>query len=199
MKITAKQKDILDAAEKEFLKHGLHNAVIDQIVENANVSKRTLYKYYRSKLDLFQAVLMQKYRAVGRAPQVKYLKDQDFKTQLKNLIENEINVYQSTAYRDVAQMILRELMLSQDKAEKVFAQLPPTGGSIEAWLSAAVKDGYLDCRDVSAAAASLDAHIKAFAFYPQVFGFDVLSDARKAEISAHLVQVICKTYDYAGE
>ncbi|MED5423207.1 MAG: TetR/AcrR family transcriptional regulator, partial [Pseudomonadota bacterium] len=66
----------------------------DQIVENANVSKRTLYKYYRSKLDLFQAVLMQKYRAVGRATPIKYNKDQDFKKQLKNMIFNEINTNQ---------------------------------------------------------------------------------------------------------
>ncbi|MEC9236436.1 MAG: TetR/AcrR family transcriptional regulator [Pseudomonadota bacterium] len=198
MKITAKQKDILDAAEKEFLKHGLHNAVIDQIVENANVSKRTLYKYYRSKLDLFQAVLMQKYRAVGRATPIKYNKDQDFKTQLKNQILNEINTYQSVAYRDVAQMILRELMLSQDKAEKVFAQLPPTGASIAVWLDAAVRDGYIACSDVQMAAESLEAHIKAFAFYPQVFGLAALSEARSAQIADHLVDVICKTYDYAG-
>lgn len=194
--MTAKQKDILRAAEVEFQKHGLHNAVIDTIVENAQVSKRTLYKYYRSKLDLFQAVLMQKYRAVGRGKIVKYKRDEDFKTQLKTLIVSEINAYQSTSYMDVAQIILRELMLSQDKAEKVFAQLPPTGTSIATWLGDAVKDGYLVCDDVEGAADSLVNHIKSYAFYPQVFGFDKMDDTRINEVSDQIVHMLCKTYDF---
>lgn len=196
MKMTAKQKDILRAAEEEFQKHGLNNAVIDSIVENAKVSKRTLYKYYRSKLDLFQAVLMQKYRAVGRGQKIVYKRDEDFKGQLKNLIVSEINTYQSTAYRDVAQIILRELMLSQDKAEKVFAQLPPTGTSIKAWLEAAVKDGYLVCADIATASESLENHIKSYAFYPQIFGLEALTAERVDHIADHITQIICKAYGY---
>lgn len=198
MKITAKQKDILAAAEIEFQKHGLHNAIIDTIVENAQVSKRTLYKYYRSKLDLFQAVLMQKYRAVGRNKAVEYQRDQDFKSQLKSLIIHEINIYQTKAYMDVAQIILRELMLSQDKAEKVFAQLPPTGTSLSKWIGSAVKDGYVVCKDVEMAAESLDGHIKSYAFYPQVFGFTKM-DAEKVEsVADHMVEMVCKAYDFSG-
>jgi TetR/AcrR family transcriptional regulator of autoinduction and epiphytic fitness len=198
MKITAKQKDILAAAEIEFQKHGLHNAIIDTIVENAQVSKRTLYKYYRSKLDLFQAVLMQKYRAVGRNKAVEYQRDQDFKTQLKSLIIHEVNIYQTKAYMDVAQIILRELMLSQDKAEKVFAQLPPTGTSLSKWIGSAVMDGYVVCKDVEMAAESLDGHIKSYAFYPQVFGFTKM-DAEKVEsVADHMVEMVCKAYDFSG-
>lgn len=198
MKITAKQKDILAAAEIEFQKHGLHNAIIDTIVENAQVSKRTLYKYYRSKLDLFQAVLMQKYRAVGRGKAVLYQRDQDFKKQLKLLIIHEINAYQSKAYMDVAQIILRELMLSQDKAEKVFAQLPPTGTSLKQWIGDAVKDGYLVCKDIEMAAQSLEGHIKSYAFYPQVFGFAQIDAAQVDAVADHMVDMICKTYDFSG-
>tara|TARA_R110002126_G_scaffold13118_4_gene56953 strand:- start:99120 stop:99719 length:600 start_codon:yes stop_codon:yes gene_type:complete len=199
MKITAKQKDILAAAEVEFQKHGLHNAVIDTIVENAQVSKRTLYKYYRSKLDLFQAVLMQKYRAVGRNKAVEYKRDQDFKIQLKSLIVNEINIYQTKTYMDVAQIILRELMLSQDKAEKVFAQLPPTGTSLRLWLGGAVKDGYLACRDIELAAESLEGHIKSYAFYPQVFGLAKLEAEKVEAIADHMVEMVCKAYDFSGD
>jgi TetR/AcrR family transcriptional regulator of autoinduction and epiphytic fitness len=198
MKITAKQKDILAAAEIEFQKHGLHNAIIDTIVENAQVSKRTLYKYYRSKLDLFQAVLMQKYRAVGRGKAVEYQRDQDFKNQLKSLIVHEVNAYQSKAYMDVAQIILRELMLSQDKAEKVFAQLPATGTSLSRWLECAVKDGYLVCKDIEMAAESLDGHIKSYAFYPQVFGFTKMNDQKVEQVAKHLTEMVCKAYDFSG-
>jgi TetR/AcrR family transcriptional regulator of autoinduction and epiphytic fitness len=195
-KLTAKQKDILKAAEVEFQKHGLNNAVIDVIVANAQVSKRTLYKYYRSKLDLFQAVLMQKYRAVGHGKIVTYDKGQDFQTQLVALIESEIKTYQDPAYLDVAQIILRELMLSQDKAEKVFAQLPPTGTSLDSWLSAAVNEGYLVCTDTVFAAESLSNHIKSYAFYPQIFGYEALTDEKIGLMANHLATIIMKTYDF---
>tara|TARA_R110002124_G_scaffold129483_1_gene290860 strand:- start:160182 stop:160790 length:609 start_codon:yes stop_codon:yes gene_type:complete len=195
-KLTAKQKDILAAAEIEFQKYGLHNAVIDVIVANAQVSKRTLYKYYKSKLVLFQAVLMQKYRAVGRGKIVTFDKGQDFQTQLVAMIESEIRSYQDPAYLDVAQIILRELMLSQDKAEKVFAQLPPTGVSLEGWFAAAVREGYLVCADTALAAESLSNHIKSYAFYPQIFGYEAITDEKISVIAAHLAQNIKKIYDF---
>lgn len=48
---------ILDAAYKSFWRSGFTRTSIDSIAERANLTKRTLYSYFRSKDDLLAAVL----------------------------------------------------------------------------------------------------------------------------------------------
>jgi AcrR family transcriptional regulator len=56
--MSTKEQSIIEAATAEFLKHGFSAASVNVIAERANVSKRTLYRYYRSKEDLFRAVII---------------------------------------------------------------------------------------------------------------------------------------------
>lgn len=51
-------KSIIDAAQKVFFKKGLLLATMDEIAETAELAKGTLYLYYKSKEDLYLAVLM---------------------------------------------------------------------------------------------------------------------------------------------
>lgn len=52
-----KAAQILEAAKTIFLKEGFEAASMDTIAKTANVSKATLYAHYRSKVDLFGAVI----------------------------------------------------------------------------------------------------------------------------------------------
>lgn len=56
-KITDKNKDILDAAERLFEANGFHATGVDHIAAESGVTKRTLYKYFGSKEGLIEAVL----------------------------------------------------------------------------------------------------------------------------------------------
>jgi AcrR family transcriptional regulator len=53
---------ILDAAERVFLKHGLAAATMDQIAQEAEVSKGTLYLYFKGKDELYLTIAL---RALG--------------------------------------------------------------------------------------------------------------------------------------
>jgi AcrR family transcriptional regulator len=48
---------ILDAAERDFLAHGLHGSTIQSIAFGAAVSRQILYKYYDTKEKLYLAVM----------------------------------------------------------------------------------------------------------------------------------------------
>mgnify|MGYP000914953748 CR=1 FL=1 len=48
-----KQERILNAAIKEFAKKGYKNAVTDEIVKEANISKGALFHYFNNKRDLY--------------------------------------------------------------------------------------------------------------------------------------------------
>lgn len=53
-----RREEIINAAEKVFFDKGLQAATMDEIAEKAELGKSTLYLYYKSKEDLYLAVLM---------------------------------------------------------------------------------------------------------------------------------------------
>jgi TetR/AcrR family transcriptional regulator len=53
-----RREEIIDAAQKIFFQKGLQIATMDEIAEAAELSKGTLYIYYKSKEDLYLAVMM---------------------------------------------------------------------------------------------------------------------------------------------
>ena len=52
-----RREEIIDAAQKIFFQKGLAVATMDDIAEAAELSKGTLYLYYKSKEDLYLAVM----------------------------------------------------------------------------------------------------------------------------------------------
>ncbi|MCK4854819.1 MAG: TetR/AcrR family transcriptional regulator [Bacteroidales bacterium] len=53
-----RRNDIIDAAEKVFFSRGFESATMDEIAEMAELSKGTLYLYFKSKEDLQFAIFM---------------------------------------------------------------------------------------------------------------------------------------------
>lgn len=53
-----RREEIITAAQKVFFEKGLVAATMDEIAEAAELSKGTLYLYYRSKEDLYLAVMI---------------------------------------------------------------------------------------------------------------------------------------------
>ena len=51
-----RRNDIIDAAERVFFSNGLENATMDDVAEQAELSKGTLYIYFESKEDLYLAI-----------------------------------------------------------------------------------------------------------------------------------------------
>jgi len=48
---------IVDAAEEVFFSKGVENATMDEVAEKAELSKGTLYLYFKNKNDLFHAIV----------------------------------------------------------------------------------------------------------------------------------------------
>jgi AcrR family transcriptional regulator len=51
-----RRNDIVDAAERIFFSQGMENATMDDVAEEAELSKGTLYIYFKSKEDLYLAI-----------------------------------------------------------------------------------------------------------------------------------------------
>jgi AcrR family transcriptional regulator len=48
---------IIKAAEKRFVKHGLHKTTLDEIARDLRIGKSTIYHYFTSKEDLYFSTL----------------------------------------------------------------------------------------------------------------------------------------------
>jgi AcrR family transcriptional regulator len=54
----ARREEIVNAAEKIFFQKGLAQATMEEIADDAELSKGTLYLYYKSKEDLYLSVAL---------------------------------------------------------------------------------------------------------------------------------------------
>ena len=52
-----KRASVLFGAEKVFIEQGYSQATMDRVAQTAGVSKRTVYKHFRSKQELFNVVV----------------------------------------------------------------------------------------------------------------------------------------------
>jgi AcrR family transcriptional regulator len=80
------QQTILLAARDEFALYGLAGARVDRIAERADINKRLIYYYFKSKDDLFLAVLENTYADIRTAEQKLHLDEMDPVEAIRELV-----------------------------------------------------------------------------------------------------------------
>ena len=79
--------EILAAATKEFSERGLNGARVDSIAARTRTNKRMIYYYFKSKRQLFMAVLEDAYRRIREAEQQLRLDDLPPLAAMRRLVE----------------------------------------------------------------------------------------------------------------
>jgi AcrR family transcriptional regulator len=86
-KIDVKEK-IVDAALATFSKNGYDRTRMDDIAEAANVSKGTLYLYFKNKEELFYAISERNIRELKEQLSTLLIKSEDLISSAENFYEN---------------------------------------------------------------------------------------------------------------
>jgi TetR/AcrR family transcriptional regulator len=89
-----RKEEIVDAAEKLFFEKGLQAATVDEIAEAAELSKGTIYLYYKSKEDLYLAVVMRGLGILYDMFKAKIQGDSDVVKQLMGLQETFLEFFE---------------------------------------------------------------------------------------------------------
>ena len=55
--VPSKQQEVLDVASEYFLTHGYQGASINAMARSSGISKESIYRYFSSKKELFEAVI----------------------------------------------------------------------------------------------------------------------------------------------
>jgi len=156
-----RRNDIIDAAEHVFFTKGLENATMDDVAEHAELSKGTLYLYFKSKEDLYLAIHLrgnqilkkmfesaakkhsigiEKVRAIGRAYFVFYQKYPDYFHAMiyyesRNInFEDEDSIAQQCALVGKATLdILVNAIKHGIKDNSIRSSIDPTKTAISLW------------------------------------------------------------------
>ncbi len=85
--VDEKRKKIFDAAIEVFGKKGYHKATIDEIASKSKVGKGSVYRYFKSKEDLLDQLLREKYDQIIERVSRILSSDSDILLQIQEMIE----------------------------------------------------------------------------------------------------------------
>jgi AcrR family transcriptional regulator len=78
-----RREDILDAAEKVFVRKGFDSATMDDVAESAELSKATIYLYFSSKEEIYFAIFLRGQRKLADMIRKENLSISDTREKLK--------------------------------------------------------------------------------------------------------------------
>jgi TetR/AcrR family transcriptional regulator of autoinduction and epiphytic fitness len=189
----AKYSSILEAAVAEFESRGFPDASMDRISARAEVSKRTLYKYFESKDRLLISIIELAARRLAELEDLRYSPERPIREQLVELAWAEGQILRSPDAVAISRIIISETLRNPELAEATRGRLDKTR-AFAAMLRAAAEDGALIIADPQEAAQEFIALIKAKAFWPVIFGEEIVSEARMGEIIETSVDFIMLRY-----
>ncbi|MEM9342434.1 MAG: TetR/AcrR family transcriptional regulator [Pseudomonadota bacterium] len=189
-----KNAQIIDAAEAEFLEHGFSGASMDRISARAGVSKRTVYKHFESKENLFRELIDRHWAKFSAPLAVTYDPGRDIRDQLFELAEAEGRLLSSKDIMLTTRLVMSELLRQPELAEQNKEKTDFTAAFVQ-MLKDAAEDGKLNLDDPKSAAEEFLALIKGRAFWPVVFGAPVVSEEEMKAIIQNSVDMMMSRYE----
>jgi AcrR family transcriptional regulator len=117
---TETREKIVDAAIVTFSKHGYDRTKMDDIAETANLSKGTIYLYFKSKEELFFAISENNIKALKEQLSVLFTKSEDlildsqkFYVNFRKASEQSDKVFLETIAESSRNQRLREMLYHQ--------------------------------------------------------------------------------------
>ncbi|WP_317057358.1 TetR/AcrR family transcriptional regulator [Roseovarius rhodophyticola] len=191
-----KRVQIIDAAVAEFQENGFADASMDRISTRASVSKRTLYKHFESKENLFRSIVLELSDRFAGMQEIRYVSERDIRDQLLDLAWAEGRILLRSDVMAMARMIISETLRNPKLAEEAQGKLDKTATFIR-MLKDADLDGQLSVGDPDAAGQEFIGLIKAKAFWPMLFTGSVVSEAEMTQIVESAVDMMMSRYGKA--
>ena len=189
----AKRAQIIDAGVQEFRDKGFAAASMDQVSARAGVSKRTVYKYFESKENLFLSIVTVLSERMADTLDIAYVPGRPVRAQLHALATAEGQILTSPDAMAMARMLISETLRNPELANAGQGKIDKKAMFV-AMLRDADADGQLRVPDPAAAADEFLGLIKAKAFWPVIFGGDIVSEAEMAAIVDASVDIMMSHY-----
>ena len=178
---------------EEFQEKGFSAASMDRVSARAGVSKRTVYKYFESKEKLFRSIVGVLSERFTDMLDIRYDPNRAIRGQLVDLAWAEGRLLISRDVMAMARMIISEILRNPELAEAAQGKMDKTAAFAE-MLRAATVHGQLNVADPEEAAVEFVGLIKAKAFWPVIFGADLVTEDQMARVVDDSVDMIMCRY-----
>lgn len=185
-----KRRQILDAATDEFLGKGFKAASMQNISDMAEVSKRTLYKYFSTKEELYAALVDEMLYKVCNMYPFDYKPDVAVLDQVAEVIDAKIELTLNDSFLKLSRLVIGEILRGNAPTPEQMAQFSQSESAFFNWIKLAQEDAQIK-KDVSAEEVAEQFHsiLKGQIFWPILFGM-------KQKEDIDIKQVKQKTLDF---
>ena len=165
-----KQENIVVAAIEIFTGKGLEQATMEAISKKAEVSKRTLYKYYPTKESLFSVIIERLLSNIHELTNIQFDQNKSVKSQLSAIAKTEVELLCSPGFQSLSRMVLAECIRSADSAAIMMEKIQSLEGclGLSQWIKAGIDADKLDVEHPEIASEQFFAALKAVVFWPQI-------------------------------
>ena len=187
----AKQSDILQAAIAEFAKCGVMGTTMEQIAKSAQVSKRTLYKHYANKDELFDEVVCLQLTTINRLKDHPYKIDVPLVEQLKLLAREVIKLTQNDDYLALSRIVIIESMRSKEAADRINTKFKSCEKGLSGWFDYAQDAGVLGGLSAKNAGAMFYGSIKQLTYWERAIRWQPTLSEQELE---QLIDQVCDVF-----
>ena len=136
-----KNNQIIAAATKEFLVKGIDAASMHNIAEMAEVSKRTLYKYYSSKEELYSALIDEILVSIEDMYSFSYESEINPQSQIEKVVDAKINQILNDSFIQINKIVIGELLKGRTPNAEQMARLNKSESTFVEWIEHGQKEG----------------------------------------------------------
>lgn len=163
-----KQKAIIEAATDVFISDGYSATTMQKIADISGVSKRTLYKHFPTKEDVFLKVLSQLAESVHSMAGRPFSTDIPIDSQLDYIVRGKIASMQDPRYRELARVTLPLGLTRAPLFQKVASDLIYKAGPLMLWLEQAREHDLLNTQDIDFIGNLIQGILEKKVFWPQL-------------------------------
>ncbi|NJO03441.1 MAG: helix-turn-helix transcriptional regulator, partial [Bacteroidia bacterium] len=172
---------IVDAAEKVFFKEGIERASMDQVAQEAELSKGTLYLYFKSKDELYRAIILRGFIILKRKLKEAALPQENGFQNVKAISEAYIKFsYDYLGYFNAILYYQNDIFSAKNR-EPSEVQSLEGGNAVIAILINAIQKGKID-RSVNPGANEVEI---AFVLWSQITGLLQVIQRKMSIITYH--------------
>ena len=161
---------ILAAAVDEFISSGFDGTSMDQIAASANVSKRTVYKHFASKEDLFAEIINDMVGRIESVPNFTYDSKRSLANQLEAIALEIVQAVSDPVFLSLSRVIVSRLIVAPEFSQFMSEQTARIDARLAAWLRLAQADRRVRIPQADVAAEQLMGLLLSYAFWPALLG-----------------------------
>ncbi|CBW25713.1 putative TetR-family regulatory protein [Halobacteriovorax marinus SJ] len=190
-----KTDQIIGAAIEEFLLKGMDAASMHNIAEQAEVSKRTLYKYFPSKEELYDALVDEIFNRFEDMSLELYSSNESVEVQIEKLISKKIELLLTESFIKISRIAIGEMFKGRQMSVEQMERMTKSESNFLQWIQKAQQDKKIRSDiDSEIIASQFHSILKGQIYWPVLMGLKSKESIDREHVKKITMNFFMKTF-----